>query len=84
MTTDFVLLGSGVAMAAVSERTLVQRINRRLALQGERLHVARREDPNTGRYYITDDRNTLIAWHCDPEQLASELGVLAELESMAN
>jgi hypothetical protein len=67
----------------LSERALVRRINRKLALEKQQLHVARdllggHENPNTGRYYVTDDRRNLIAWHCNLQDLGHELGVMGK------
>ena len=68
----------------VSERALAQRINRRLARDGERLCRQRglRGDmagfrwPELGEYYITDDRNCIVAQEVSVETIGRELGVL--------
>jgi hypothetical protein len=72
-------------MVPVSERALVQRINRKLWKESEVLKAAR---PNTravqdlGRYYVIDDRNRVVRQHCDLEEMGRELGVLAAYERL--
>jgi hypothetical protein len=73
---------------AISERVLIGRINRKLALDGERLH---KFDPRWrnaweyGPYYIVDvSRNFMTAYGIgDLEGLGRELGVLAGGEALA-
>lgn len=62
----------------ISERTLIKRINRKLAYSSERLCTVRggRWVSTLGRYYIKNTRNIITAQHCNIEALARELGVL--------
>jgi len=62
----------------LSLRAVTQRIRRVLAKDSEKLLVSRSnmERSNFGNYYVVDDRNNVIACHCEIEDLAKELGVL--------
>jgi hypothetical protein len=55
----------------VTERALMQRINRKLVHKGETLHTARGERwySDLGYYYITSNNN-LVAGHIKLEELA--------------
>jgi len=67
----------------VSERALIQRINRKLRAEDETLKTARgeRAEQEFGRFYIVNfNRNFVVAKGCDPEELGRELGVLSEYE----
>jgi hypothetical protein len=68
----------------ITERALVQRINRRLAKVGERVRKTRvgtRSEVELGTFFITDcDRNCVQAKDVDVEALGHELGVLAPCE----
>jgi hypothetical protein len=67
----------------VSRRALLQRVNRRLAQDGEMLRAARgaRAISEVGDFYVIDvRRNFLLHRSVDPEALGRELGVLAEWE----
>jgi hypothetical protein len=69
----------------VTERALIQRINRKLRQDGEVMKVARgaQAESQHGRYYTIDlHRNYLIHDHLDPETVGREIGVLAEYEHM--
>lgn len=75
----------------VSERALLQRVNRRLAKDGEQLRTARRfrdgvdshETSKLGRYYALDlSRNIVTAAHVNLENRARELGVLKAWEAL--
>jgi hypothetical protein len=74
----------GRAKVPVSERALIQRINRKLGPEGKMLKVARsRAESFVGRHYILDiKRSWIVAQHCDPEALGRKLGVLAEWEGV--
>jgi hypothetical protein len=72
-------------MAAVSLRALIQRINRKLALDDEKLKASRgaRAIQDLGDYYILDfSRNVISAKYVDPESLGREMEVLAPWESV--
>ena len=63
----------------VSDRTIIQRINRKLASENQKLkkrgHGQRRGD--LGDYYIVDSRNnSIMATHVDLMGLGQELEVL--------
>jgi hypothetical protein len=70
----------------VSERALVQRINRRLAEEGwERLIKARtgRARQQMGSWFIIDERSKLlVSKFIDLEKFGRELGVLGEYDRL--
>lgn len=64
---------------SVTQRTLVQRINRKLAHQDKRLCKSRSfgDFSNLGSWYVLDTaRNAVVDHHVTPESLGRELGVL--------
>ena len=70
---------------AISERALVQRINRKLKPENEQLRASRtpRMESSVGRYYVLDlRRNFISSQHVDPEALGRELGVLQPWEEL--
>ena len=72
----------------LSERTVIQRINRKLAKESEQLHKCRKNSrtySNLGHYYIVDTyRNTIICSGIeDLEGLARDVGVIAQGETLA-
>ena len=69
----------------VTPRAAIQRINRKLAHDGEKLVTTRgaRNRQNLGEYFILDEsRNCVIATHCDIEKLGREIGVIEKWEKM--
>jgi hypothetical protein len=69
----------------VTLRALLQRINRKLGKEDERLVTARGEKARVelGDYYILNvNRNWLVSQHVDPETLGRELGVLRAWEAV--
>jgi hypothetical protein len=69
--------------ATVSMKSLMQRVNRKLAEQGERLRKTRsvRDFCNLGEYFTVDvQHNCVVRHHVDPEALARELGALQPWE----
>ena len=69
----------------VSERALAQRINRRLARDGQMLKSrrGRRWRSDLGQYYIVNaDRDFIVATRIDPEGYGRKLGVLADWEAL--
>ncbi len=66
----------------VSERALVQRINRKLA--GKQLVKTRGiwALPELGRYYTVSDRNTIVDTHVALEGFGRKLHVLQPWESL--
>jgi hypothetical protein len=65
----------------VSERSLVQRVNRKLAKGGEVLKAGRGRD--AGEWYIVDlSLNAVVRHNVDVEALARELGALRPWESV--
>jgi hypothetical protein len=69
----------------VSERALVQRLNRHLSKEGQVLKKLRGERwrGDLGDYYIVDEhRNIVAASHVNPVALAQEIGVLAAWETV--
>ena len=72
-------------LVSVSMAALMARINRKLARDGEHLKATRseRDRPELGDYYIVDiNRNTVVAKHRYPEELAREIGVLKPYEAL--
>jgi hypothetical protein len=69
----------------VTERALIQRINRKLRKDAEMMKITR---PGTqaaqelGRYYVVDSRNHVVNGYDDLEAVGRELGVLAQYEHM--
>ncbi len=77
----------------VSERALIQRINRKLQADDEMIRASRwirsdgrlYEDSNTGRFFIVNFRtNFMGASHVDIEVLGHELGALKAWEELAS
>jgi hypothetical protein len=69
----------------VTTRALIQRINRKLAPDMEKLCVARSERMrlDVGYYHVIDFRmNGVTRVNVDPEAMARELGVLRDFEEM--
>lgn len=72
----------------VTERAVIGRINRKLAKEDERLHVAPNhaggENADLGRYYIVDTGTRAVIYtHQDLESLAQELNVMGPREVLA-
>lgn len=71
----------------VSERALIQRINRALAKDGERLRKARSVQTtlSVGDYYVLDVQKNFIAHqHVDLDHLGRELKVLHRYEHLVD
>ena len=69
----------------VSERALIQRINRRIAPEDLRLRKARPEDDAwLGHYYLVDATSSGVTgcW-IDLEKYGREVGALCEYETLA-
>jgi hypothetical protein len=69
----------------VTERALIQRINRVLRRDGRILKATRGEHSlrEVGQYYILGfDRNAVRTLHVDIQELARELGVLRSFERL--
>ncbi len=69
----------------VSERAVIQRINRALALQGQKMRKTRgwRAHHELGDYYVVvPSRNFIVAQNIDLEAFARELEVLAPYERL--
>lgn len=67
----------------VTTRALIQRINRKLKPEQERLKTLRgdRWRGDLGDYFVVDFfTNRIVAQHVDPEKLGRELGVLQPWE----
>ena len=71
----------------LTERTLIKRINRKLQQDNYSvMKIARpgsRDEDSLGRYYLLDDRNTVIDSHCNLEDYGRDLGVLAPHDTVA-
>jgi hypothetical protein len=70
----------------VTMRALVQRINRKLAKEGEKLKASRggRDVAAVGDYYLVDlEANAVCGTFVDPEVLGRKIGVLAQWEHVA-
>lgn len=75
----------------ITERALLQRINRKLKKENQVLRTARGfwagpnwyEDNNLGRYYVIDIyQNMLVDHHVDIEEMGRDTGALAEWEAL--
>ncbi len=67
----------------VTKRALVQRINRKLAVKGEKLIATRGEIAQfeLGEFYrVSVAGGTITSKHVEPEKLGRELGVLKPYE----
>ena len=74
-------------MKTISERALIQRINRYLEKEeGQLLRTCRensRSYPSLGRYYIIDiNRNFVVSTHEDLENLGRDLKVMSKHETL--
>jgi hypothetical protein len=70
----------------VTERAIIQRINRKLEPEDRKVKTARsaRMERDYGRYYMIDIRRNAIAdWHVDLDKLGRELNVLGAWEKVA-
>ena len=69
---------------AVRIRAMVERINRKLAANGQILMATRRMKTiqHFGDYYILELSGNVVDAHIDPEKLARKLGVLKEEEQV--
>ena len=67
----------------VTMRSVIQRINRRLAVNGEVLRAARSERARAdhGDYFIVTERG-IYPSHVDPEDLARQMRVLKDWEKV--
>ena len=65
-----------------SIRTVIERINLKLAAKGQVLMAARRMTRQFGDYYILDLSGNVIDMDIDPEELARKLRVLNEEEKV--
>jgi hypothetical protein len=68
----------------VTMRSVIQRINRKLAADGEVLRAARsaRARFDHGDYFVVSERAGIHPSHVDPEEMARELGVLKTWEQV--
>ena len=75
-------------LGAISERALIQRINRYLEKEeGQLLRTSRgnsRWHHDLGRYYIIDiHKNLIVSTHQDLENLGKDLKVMSKHETLA-
>ena len=71
----------------VSERAVMQRINRRLTREDKRIHRARRwpEHLKLGKHYIIDElKNVVCDSHVFIEQYAREIGAMQPWECLVS
>jgi hypothetical protein len=71
----------------ITERALIQRINRKLAKDMEQLKTARTEsvERDVGKYFVLDlHRNAIIQTNVDPEELGRKIEVLQAWEEVAS
>ena len=69
----------------ITERALLQRINRRLKQDAEQVRTARGDqaERDVGRYYIVNmKRNSIESMHVHLEKLGRELGVMQPWEEL--
>jgi hypothetical protein len=77
--------GGFMKKAKVSKRTLIQRINRRLAKSDKMLKVTRSENATfeLGDYFVVDTRrNVIVSHHVKIEYLGREIEVLKPYEEL--
>ena len=70
---------------AISERALLQRVNRKLRGSGEQIRTARspRVELDLGRYFVVNVRGSFLAnHHIDLEALARDLEALKPWEAL--
>jgi len=69
----------------ISARALIQRINRKLRPDGERLRVLRgvRWWNDLGDYYVTNESNCIVAQHVDLEKFGRACQALSHDERLA-
>ena len=73
-------------MVPVTLRALTQRINRKLATEGQKLLAARGETQKAevGNHFIIDtEKNVVVAKNVDLEKLGKKLGVIKPFETLA-
>jgi hypothetical protein len=73
-------------MNTISEKALKARINRRLAIDGEKLLTPKEGssgDVSYGPHYIVDGNKIMQRWNLDIEDLGREVGALREGEVIA-
>jgi hypothetical protein len=73
-------------MSTITESALKARINRRLAIDGERLLTPREgssDDVRYGPHYIVDGAKIMQRWNVYLDDLGRELGVLREGEVLS-
>lgn len=71
----------------ITERALMQRINRKLKQDGEQLRTARTQQVETtvGHYFIVDmNRNAITTQRVDLEKMGRELGVIQPWEELGD
>jgi hypothetical protein len=67
----------------VTMRALIQRINRKLRRDDQRLRTARGWFSNLGDYYVLDFKHQrIVKGRVDPEALGRDLGVLKDYEQL--
>jgi hypothetical protein len=69
----------------LTERAVIQRINRKLASEHQQLKTYRggRWESDLGRFYVVDlNRNAIVAQHVVLDELARELGAIAGYEAI--
>ena len=68
----------------ITERALVQRLNRKLAKENELLRAGRGER-DLGRYFVVDTRrNLIVRKDVDLESLARDIGAIAPWEELGS
>ena len=67
--------------AKITERALLQRINRALKADREKIVKPRHPDPELGKYFIRTDR-AVTKRNIDPVKLAREIGCLQAWEKV--
>jgi len=70
----------------LSQRAVIQRINRKLAKQDQKLNTSRMKSAgihDMGRYYIVDTyRNAVVDSQINLETMGRKLGAIAEYEEI--
>ncbi len=69
----------------ITERTLLQRINRKL--RDDRRQLCKSRNPTQrlklGSYFVADDRGAVVSTHCDLFEQGVQLGVVRGGEKLA-
>jgi hypothetical protein len=69
------------ASSQITRQAFLSRIRRKLAHEGQKLHISRSPLDQMGPLYTSSD-NIVVAWNCDYESLERDCQVLKPGESL--